>query len=182
MLNTEQFVAASKANLQALFGLTAKSIDGVEQLTALNLQTAKTLLGDAADATAAALSAKDPQALLALRSDALQPSQEKVVAYGRQVYDIVNATKAEFEKVATESAASAQEYLNAAVASVAKSAPAGGENVVALWQSAVATANNAFESVQKAARQAVEVSEANFNAATGVEAAAKPTRSKRAAA
>ena len=181
MLNTEQFVAASKANLQALFGLTAKSIDGVEQLTALNLQTAKSVLGEAADATAAAFASKDPQALLNLRAEALQPAPEKLAAYGRQVFDIVSATKAEFEKVATESAAAAQNYINFAVESAAKSAPVGGDNVAALWKQAVSTANNAFETVQKAARQAADVTEANFNAATGVETA-KPVRSKRAAA
>ncbi|RZL30720.1 MAG: phasin family protein, partial [Rubrivivax sp.] len=35
-----------------------------------------------------------------------------------------------------------------------------------LVKSAVAAANNAFESVQKATKQAVDVAEANFQAAT----------------
>ena len=57
-----------------------------------------------------------------------------------------------------------------------KCVPAGSENVVALWKSAVATANNAFESVQKAAQQAADVAEANYSAATGVATKAKAKR------
>jgi phasin family protein len=180
MLNTEQFAAAQKANLEVLFGLSAKTLEGFEQLTALNLQTAKAALGEAAEATVAALSIKDPQSLLALQAGALQPSAEKAASYGRQVYDIVTATKAEFEKVATESAAGAQGYFTSAFDAAAKSAPAGSENVVALWKSAVATASNAFESVQKAAQQAADVAEANYSAATGV--ATAKAKTKRAAA
>jgi phasin family protein len=176
MLNNEQFAAAQKANLEVLFGLSAKTLEGVEQLTALNLQTAKAALGEAAEATVAALSVKDPQSLLALQAGSLQPSAEKAAAYGRQVYDIVTATKAEFEKVATESAAGAQGYFTSAFDAASKSAPAGSENVIALWKSAVATASNAFESVQKAAQQAADVAEANYSAATGVATAKKAKR------
>ena len=179
MLNTEQFTSAQKANLEVLFGLSAKTLEGFEQLTALNLQTAKAVLGEAAEATVNALSVKDPQSLLALQAGSLQPSAEKVAAYGRQVYDIVTSTKAEFEKVATESAAGVQGLFTSAFDAAAKSAPAGSENVVALWKSAVATASNAIESVQKAAQQAADVAEANYSAATGVATKAK---AKRAAA
>ncbi|MCB2070551.1 MAG: phasin family protein, partial [Ottowia sp.] len=44
--------------------------------------------------------------------------------------------------------------------------PAGSETAVAVMKSAVAAANNAFESVQKAVKQASDVAEANFNAVT----------------
>ena len=63
-----------------------------------------------------------------------------------------------------------------------KNAPAGSENAVALVKSAVAAANNAYESVHKASKQAVEVAEANFQAmsSTAVKAASA-TKSKRSA-
>jgi hypothetical protein len=47
-----------------------------------------------------------------------------------------------------------------------KNAPAGTENATTLVKSAMAAANNAFETVQKAARQAAEVAEANMQAIT----------------
>ncbi|HMW21886.1 MAG TPA: tetratricopeptide repeat protein, partial [Burkholderiaceae bacterium] len=52
--------------------------------------------------------------------------------------------------------------------------PAGTENAVALVKSAVAAANNAYESVSKAAKQASEVAEANLQAITAPAAPAKP--------
>ena len=64
----------------------------------------------------------------------------------------------------------------AVVDTAVKNAPAGTENAVALVKSAVAAANNAYESVQKAAKQAADVAEANFQAMT-----TRPSRPAQAA-
>jgi hypothetical protein len=52
---------------------------------------------------------------------------------------------------------------------------------MAVMKSAVAAANNAFESVQKAVKQASDMAEANFNAAsnTAVSAVKAPATKKR---
>ena len=63
-LTAEQVIAANKANVETLFGLTNKAFEGVEKLIDLNLQVAKAALSEAADATKAALSVKDAQELL----------------------------------------------------------------------------------------------------------------------
>ena len=62
--------------------------------------------------------------------------------------------------------AEGQAQFAALVDNAAKNAPAGSETAVAMMKSAVAAANNAFESVQKAVKQASDVAEANFNAVT----------------
>ena len=41
MMTVEQVVAANKANVETLFGLTNKAFEGVERLVELNLQVAK---------------------------------------------------------------------------------------------------------------------------------------------
>ena len=56
MITAEQVVAAQKANVETLFGLTSKAFEGVEKLVELNLQVAKAALGEAAETTRAALS------------------------------------------------------------------------------------------------------------------------------
>jgi phasin family protein len=179
MLNTEQFATTNKANLEVVLGLSAKAFEGVEQLTALNLQVIKTGLGDAAETSLAALSVKDPQALLALQAGLLQPAADKAAAYGRQVYDIVAVTKAELEKVAAEQAAGVQSSFIAAIDAATQNAPEGSATGIAMFKSAFAAANNAFDSVQKATRQAAEAAEANYTAVTGsvVKAAGKSKRS-----
>ena len=183
MLTAEQIVAAQKANLQTLFGLSAKAFEGVEKLIELNLQVAKTALEEASETTAAALSVKDAQELLSLQASMLQPSAEKAAAYGRHVYDIAAATNAEVAKTAESQLAEAQRKFLGLVDSAAKNAPAGTENAVALVRSAVAAANNAFESVQKAAKQAADVADANIQAMTNtaVKASQSASRTKRAA-
>ena len=183
MLTAEQVLAAHKANIETLFGLTNKAFEGVEKLVELNLQVAKTALAEAADNTAAALSVKDAQELLALQAGLLQPSAEKAAAYSRHVYDIAAATNAEVTKVAESQIADAQKKFMAVVDTAVKNAPAGTENAVALVKSAVAAANNAFESVHKAAKQAADVAEANFQAVTNTAVkATQAAKPKRAAA
>ena len=94
----EQLVAAQKANVETLFGLTTKAFEGVEKLVELNLQVAKTTLAEAAETTKAALSVKDAQELLALQASLLQPAAEKAAAYSRHLYDIVAGTNAEVDQ------------------------------------------------------------------------------------
>ena len=166
MLTAEQIVAAQKANIETLFGLTQKAFEGVEKLVELNLQATKAALAESANSTQALLSAKDPQELLALQTSLLQPMAEKTVAYSRHLYDIASGTSAEFTKAAEANAVDAQKKIMAVVDNASKNAPAGSESAVAVIKSAVSAANNAMESVQKAVKQATEMAEANFNTVT----------------
>ena len=183
-MTPEQFAAASKANLETLFGLTTKAFEGVEKLVELNLQVAKTALGEAADSAKAILAVKDAQELMALQSSLLQPSAEKAAAYSRHLYDIATATSAEVTKTAEAQFAEAQKKFMGVVDSAVKNAPAGTENAVTLVKSAITAANNAYESVHKAAKQATEMAEANFNAvtSTAVKATQSAVKSARRAA
>jgi phasin family protein len=178
MLTAEQLIAAQKSNVEVLFGLTHKAFEGIEKLVELNLQVARTALGEAAENAKAAFSAKDAQEFLALQTSLLQPAAEKAAAYSRHLYDIAAATGAEVSKVAEATASEAQTKFLSVVDSAVKNAPAGSENAVALVKSAVAAANNAFEGVQKAVKQATETAEANFQAisATATKAATKVKR------
>ena len=171
----DQYLAAQKAGLETLFGLTQKAFEGVEKLVELNMQVAKTTLAEAAESTTAALSAKDAQELLNLQASMLQPAAEKAASYTRHVYDILAGTSAEVTKVAEATMADGQKQVLALVDTAVKNAPAGSESAVALVKSAVTAANNAYESVNKAAKQASEVAEANFTAMSN--SAVKATQS-----
>ncbi|NBD20977.1 TIGR01841 family phasin [Aquabacterium fontiphilum] len=182
MLTAEQLLAAQKANIATLFDLGQKAFEGVEKLVELNMQVAKTSMDEAAEHAKAVLAAKDPQELLALQAALLQPSAEKAAAYGRHLYDIASATSTEVGKLAEAQVTEAQKKFMSVVDNAVKNAPAGTENAVVLVKSAVAAANNAFDTVQKAAKQAADVAEANFQAITSTAvkatqaAAAKPRK------
>ena len=176
MLTAEQILAAQKANVETLFGLTSKAFEGVEKLIELNVTASKLALQEAAESTQSALGAKDAQELLALQAAMFQPLAEKTAAYSRHLYDISTATGAEFTKQFEGQVTDAQKKFLAVVDNAAKNAPAGSETAVAVFKSAVAAGTNALESVQKAVKQASDVAEANITAITNqAVAAAKNT-------
>ena len=179
MLTAEQIVAAQKANLQTLFGLTQKAFEGVEKLVELNVQATKAAMTESANNTQAVLSVKDAQELLALQASLMQPLAEKTVAYSRHLYDIASGTGAEFSKAAEAQAADAQKKFMSVVDNAAKNAPAGSESAVAVMKSAVSAANNAMESVQKAVKQATEMAETNFNTVTAQATSATKAAAKK---
>ena len=178
MITVEQIVNTQKSSVDTLFGLTGKAFEGIEKLIELNLSAAKTAMAEAAQTTQAALSVKDAQELMALQSSLLQPAAEKAAAYSRYVYEIAASTSAEVSRVAEAQSAEAQAKFMAIVDTAVKNAPAGTENGVALIKSAVAAATNAIETAQKAAKQAAEVAEANFNAISTT--AVRATKGKKA--
>jgi phasin family protein len=180
MLTAEQIVAAQKANLQTLFGLTQKAFEGVEKLVELNVQATKAAMSESANNTQAMMSAKDAQELLSLQASLMQPLAEKTAAYSRHLYDIASGTGAEFSKAAEAQAADAQKKFMSVVDNAAKNAPAGSETAVAVMKNAVTAANTAMESVQKAVKQATDMAESNFNTvASHAESVTKTAAKKR---
>ncbi len=76
-LTTEQILAAHKANMETLFGLTNKAFEGVEKLVELNLQVAKAALAETAENTKAVLSRQG-------RARTARPASQPAAAVGRE--------------------------------------------------------------------------------------------------
>ena len=108
----------------------------------------------------------------ALRGLVTSPKWKTLDAESRQ---------AEVAKVAESQIAEVQKNFATTVDAALKNAPTGSENAVALVKSAMAAANNAYESVSKAAKQAADVAEANFTAVTDTAVkASQAAKAKRA--
>ncbi|CAE6910145.1 hypothetical protein R69927_05944 [Paraburkholderia domus] len=165
MLTPEQITATQKANFAPLFGLTNKAFEGFEKLVQLNLSVVKSTLAEIQDNAQKALSVKDPQELLALQASLTPPLGEKVLSYGRRVYEIATSTQAEFTKVAEARYEAQSRRVQTLVDDLAKSAPTGSEAAFAVIQSAITAANTAYETVHKATQQAVETAGSSFDAA-----------------
>ncbi len=166
MQTAEQLIAAQKASVETAFTLANMAFDGAEKLVRLNVQTAKSALDEAAAQVQAVMSVKDAQALVAIQGELLQPLAEKTAAYGRQVYDIASATNTDVTKVLEAQLADLQQHFLAAVDAAFQNAPAGSENAVALVKANIAAASSAYESMHKAATQAVAAAQGGSNAAT----------------
>ena len=179
MLTAEQIMASHKANIETLFGLTQKAFEGVEKLVELNVQATKAALAESANHAQAVMGVKDAQELLALQANMVQPLAEKTAAYSRHLYDITSAAGAELTKTVEGQAAESQKKIEGLVESAAKNAPAGSEAAVAAMKTAVAAASTAYESVQKAVKQASDMAETNFNTVAASAVQASKTAAKK---
>jgi len=143
---------------------------------------AQAALDESAQHPQTALGVKDAQELLALQANLFQPLAEKASAYSRQLYEIASGTGGDFTKAFEAQAALAQKQFASLLDTATSNAPAGSESAVAMMKGAVAAANNAFESVQKAVKQASDLAESNFNAmaqnVSGVAPAAKSAKKR----
>jgi phasin family protein len=168
--NAKQYSAANKAFLESqlatITGLATIALQGTEKMFALTVAAAKASPLDSAAATRNLLAAKDPQALLAAATAYVKLNTEKAGAYNRELTDIVAASKAEWTRITEAQLAEAQSRISALVDGIAKSAPAGSENAIALLKSSVANAYAGYEQVNTAAKQAVEATQAQVSKAS----------------
>jgi phasin family protein len=162
----EQFAGANKANVETLLTIANTAFASAERLAALNLNTARILLEDSVNNAKTLLAAKDVQELLGMQTALAQPTFEKAVAYSRSIYEIATQTQDEFSKIFDSQYVEMNKNVSNVLDKVAKSAPAGSDVAVAAVKSAVAAANSAYETMNKAAKQVAEMTEANVAAAT----------------
>lgn len=161
-----QLAELQKAQLDALYALSHTVFEATEKFVDLNLAATKALMDESAEKTQALLGVKDVQELLALTGSLAQPSIEKLVSYSRNAYSIASGASAEFSKIVESQIADGNKKVAELIDFAAKNAPAGTEPAVSLLKSAVAAANTAYDTFAKAAKQAVDVAESNFAAAT----------------
>jgi phasin family protein len=172
-LTPEQLAAAHKANLETLAGLTNQAIKSVEKLVELNMQIAKNSLNESMTNAKKALEVRDIQQLIAQQAEMVQPMAEKMMAYGRDLYEIAQDNSANFAKTAEAEIAAGQKKLQSMVDEWTKNAPAGSDAAVQVMKQAIAAANNSYETSQKAIKHAMEVAKSNMeNAAETVTKAA----------
>jgi len=162
----EQLAGANKANVETLLTMANTAFASAERLAALNLNTARTLLEDSVNNAKSLLAAKDAQELVGMQTALAQPAFEKAVAYSRSVYEIATQTQEEFSKIFDSQYVEINKNVSTVLDKAAKSAPAGSDVAVAAVKSALAAANSAYETMNKAAKQVAEMAEANVAAAT----------------
>lgn len=178
--NLDKFSSATKAAFESQFAtsnaLVSKIIESSEKTIALNIAAAKAYAEESSIATKQLLAAKDPQAFFALIASQAKLNAEKAASYSSHLTEIASSVKADITKAAEAQIAESKSKVTALVEEVAKSAPAGSENAVAMLKSVVSNANAGYEQLSKTTKQAVETVEANVaKATTQLSQAAKKT-------
>lgn len=177
----DQMVAMHKAALESFQAVAAKSFEGFEKLAELNLAATKTSFEESTEHMKALLEVKDVKALADLAAGSAQPAADKFQAYAKHVYEITSETGTEIARLVEKQLSDGNRQLHAAIDAMAKTAPAGSEGMVTFVKSAVSAANTAFDQVNKATKQVVEMAEANMVAAGKTATAAAPRAPKKAA-
>jgi phasin family protein len=158
---SEQFVAAQKAGLEALFGFFETAIPGVERLLELNVQAVKTSASESRAIALEALEAKDLQFLTELTLKQVQANKEKVQAYWRHASEIATTTNSD---LIAEGQKHVNEYIRETgviIDGLSKTTPIQGDVFVAFWtkgfEAARDLASAAAEQGRAAAKDAAEV-------------------------
>jgi phasin family protein len=165
-ISPEQIANAQKANVDAMVRFATEVFNGFEKLVTLNLQTMKTSLDVHAARWQGALSGKGAQAFFEAPEGA-QPLVERMVAYNRQVFDILMNTQAALTEQAGAQYERQTLKVQSGIDEAARSAPVGSEAAVAALNSVIHATNSWYDSLFKTARQAVETAESNMNVVAG---------------
>lgn len=164
--NPEQFANATKAlfefQLETFNALTSKAVQGVEQVVALNMATAKSQLEDGLATGKEMSQAADPKAAMSLAAAKLQPGVAGANAYNQQLGLIIAEIREEFTRAADAHVAEAKSNLSALIYDVTKNVRPGSENAVQIVKTAIDNAFSGYEQVTKATKQAVQSVEAQI--------------------
>lgn len=162
----EQIQAAGKANVETLLAVANTQFAAFEKFASLNANAVKAAFEDSITNTRTLLGAKDMQEFIALQNTIAQPAMEKAIAFSKSVYEVTTETNTEFSKLAEKRTAEMNENVATMMDKVAKNAPAGSDVAVAAVKQMIAAANSAYDNLNKVAKQATEIAEANVAAAT----------------
>ncbi len=173
MSPTENLMKMHSDALKASNAAAAKTLEGFQKLAALNMQTAKTALEESSDQINALLAVRDPKALTELVTSFSKPSPEKLTAYAKAVYAITKEANGEFAAMVEKQVADSNRQLTETVEKLASQAPAGSEGAVEFIRQSLAAAQSAYEQVNTATKQFVQVAEANVEGAAKAAASAK---------
>lgn len=155
--NPEQFANATKAlfefQLMTFNTLTSKAVQGVEQVLALNMATAKSQVEGTLAAGKEMSQAKDPKEAI---SAVAKTQAAGATAYNQQLGEIIKDIHQEFTSAADAHVAEAKSNLSALIYDVTKNVRPGSENAVAIVKAAIDNAFLGYEQVTKATQQAVK--------------------------
>ena len=156
----------AKPGFNSIMSFANTAFDGIERMAVLNLTASRSMFEAYASNMNAMLGVKDMKAFVELQKGIAAPSMEKGMEYSRNVIAIANDTKEKIAKEVEVHVADTNAKVSGLVEKALESAPAGSEMAVAAVKNVMKSANEAFDGLNKVAKQAAEVAEASVAAAT----------------
>jgi phasin family protein len=163
---SEDLSAVQKANVENLLKFADAAASAAEQWLELNIKSAKAATAEAAKQFRALAAAKDVQELASLQTTFTQENADKLVGFSKAVMTWATEMQGQVSKLVEDQVSEVNKAVSTAVDKAAKSAPAGSEFAFNAVKSALATANQAYETVSKAGKQVAEMTEQTITTAT----------------
>jgi len=116
----EQFVAASKGAVDALFNGANTALASAAQITTLNFSAARAALEHGTSNTKALLATKDAKEAAALQSSLAQPGIELAANYSRDVLELVVEIQQQFTRQIEVQFSDIQKQVMAVIKQTAK--------------------------------------------------------------
>jgi phasin family protein len=162
---SEQIAELSKANVASAIKLASLSIEQAEKLVTLNLNAAKLAFAQGVEGAQAAASVKDVQELFALRSKMAEFGVQSALGYSRGLYELSSEAQSELSALAEEAWSSYTKGVATWVEKASASAPAGSDVAFNAFRSTIAASTAAFDQLQRATKQVVNLADASVRAA-----------------
>jgi len=183
--NPEQFASATKTlfdlQVQTFNALASKAVQGVEQVVALNMTTARNAMEGTLASSREASQAADAKAALDAMQARMQPGVADASAYGEQLRQIIGDIQKDFQQAADTHLVEAKNTLSALIYDVTQNVKPGQENAVEIIKAAIDNAFKGYEQVTQSTREAMrrveeQIAQATAKVAQAGGQAAKPSQ------
>ena len=169
---------AAEARVSELSAASDSLMAVAEHLTALNLNTARSMMDDAVALSQSMLAVRDPKALVELQLATITPSLQKGFTYARTVAEISTRAQTELLKQVEVGMAQWLQGVIVTLEGLNRNAPMGSDFAVQALKTVVVNTSSAFESATQLAKQVSEAAQTNADqaAAAAVDAVNKGTK------
>lgn len=171
------FKTTAEARVNEVSAASDSLLSAVEHLTALNLNTTRSVLDDAIALSQAALAVQDPRALAALQLGTITPVLQKSFAYAKAFTGVASQGQAELLKLVEAGMSQWLQGVIVALEGLNRNVPVGSDLAVRALKTAVVNASSAYEGATQLVKQVSEAAQANVDqaAAATVDAVSKST-------
>ena len=158
----EQVSAIAKAQVDSAIKFATFGIESTEKFVEFQMKYAKVAFGDAVKSAKSVVELKEPTPLAEVKATFVDPTVEKMTAYGKGLYELSSTTQSQFAKLIEEQIGAVNKQVLSMLDTAAKNGPAGTELAVSALKSAIVAANTAYDNIAKATKQAAGMAEANL--------------------
>lgn len=149
----EAITTAQKASADTAVALMKSSLDTIERLAAINLNTMRDVLQTSAEQSNKMISASSLGQAATAPQDAAQPSLQLTRAYYHRVYDLMTEMQEQLTQVMRAHYSAMSESASAVGEQVGAKAPAGGEAFAAAMKAMLDSSAQTFERLNQMSHQ-----------------------------